>query len=139
MVYCAFRAIDIAGKDPEIQNNIYWKVHGKRITNIILPRRHLLLNLSAHMEIFTLVLIVVSLLRFKGSFIQLAVFTQYLVVQYSLSPVMKSAIITWDQIIHRLIADPRCPPAIKAAEVHVKDFLSRLSATTTQHMHTPQK
>lgn len=139
MVYCAFRAIDIANKDPEIQNNIYWKVHGKRIVGMIAPRRHLLLNLSAHLEIFTLVLILVSLLRFKGSFIQFAVFTQYLVVQYSLSPIMKSAVITWDQIIHRLIADPRCPPAIKAAEVHVKDFLSRLSTTTTQHMQAPQQ
>lgn len=68
----------------------------------------------------------------------MAVFTQYLVVQYTLSASMKAAILSWDGIVRRLVSDPRCPPALKAADAYAREFLGRLASTTAQHVHPPR-
>ncbi len=64
IVHSAFTCIDIASKDSEIQANIYWRRYGKRLSDLLAPRRHLLISISAHLEIMTLIFIIVSLLRY---------------------------------------------------------------------------
>ena len=51
---------------------------------------------------------------------------------------MKVAILSWDGIVRRLVSDPRCPPAVKAADAYVRDFLGRLATTTAEHVHPPR-
>ena len=68
----------------------------------------------------------------KGNFLQLFIFTEYLIVQYISSPVMQQAIRFWDAILSKLLTDPRCPPIIKVANQTAREYLKKLVDFTSQ-------
>ena len=67
-----------------------------------------------------------------GNLVHLLVFTQYLVSQYISSPIMSHAILFWDNIITKLLNDPRCPPTVKLVDQKVREYLQKLILFTNQ-------
>ena len=77
--------------------------------------------------------------RLQGNFIQLIVFTQYLVSQYISSPNMTHAVRFWDTIFIRLINDSRCPPILKLFDQKIREGLNKLVVFTGQYVKAPPK
>ena len=68
----------------------------------------------------------------KGNLVHLLVFTQYLVSQYLSSPIMNHAVRFWDNILVKLLNDPRCPPAVKMVDQKVREYLQKWLGFTNQ-------
>lgn len=138
VVVYALLVVEYAPTDALVTQNPYWRVYGRQFSDLIVPRKNSLLKLSAHLEILNLVVVLGSIIRFQGNFIHLLVFTQYLTSQYLASPVMNQAVRFWDTFISRLLADPRCPPAVKLVDQKVREYLGKLAGFTRQFVE-PKK
>lgn len=136
MIIYALLAVEYAPTDDLVTQNPYWDSYGKQFSDIVSPRKALLLKVSAHLEILNLVLVLGSIIRFQGNLIQLLVFIQYLTSQYLTSPVMNQAIRFWDTIISRLLNDPRCPGTVKLVDQKVRGYLGQLAGFTRQFIES---
>ena len=121
-----YQALEYIPTDSAILKNPLWISYGRSLTEILMPRKLSLLKTAAHLELLTLVLILVSIIRMKGSLIDLLVYTQYLTSQYILSPTTTQAIQFWDTIVSRLLNDSRCPEIIKTGDTKLREYLSKL-------------
>lgn len=139
VIVYVFLVLEYAPTDDLIANNPYWKTYGKQFTTLIVPRKASLLRIAAHLEILNLVLVLGSIIRFRGNLIHLLVFTQYLTSQYLSSPLTTQAVHFWDSLVSRLLNDPRCPPAIKFAEVKIREYLGKLVGFTRQFVPVENK
>lgn len=133
----SYQALDYIPTDSTILKNPLWITYGRSFAEILTPRKLSLLKYSAHLEILTLVFILVSIIRMKGNLIHLLVFTQYLTSQYILSPNTTQAILFWDTIVSRLLNDPRCPAIVKTGIVKLREYLDKLVVFTSQFLKPP--
>lgn len=121
-----YQALEYIPTDSTILKNSLWISYGRSFTEVLMPRKISLLRIAAHLELLTLVLILVSIIRMKGSLIDLLVYTQYLTSQYILSPTTTQAIQFWDTIVSRLLNDPRCPEIVKTGDTKLREYLAKL-------------
>lgn len=64
MIICTiYQVIEYAPKDVLIAKNLYWRLYGKRWADVLIPQKPKLLLISAHLELLTLVLILISIIR----------------------------------------------------------------------------
>ena len=59
-----YLVIEYIPTDANVSQNPYWRVYGKPFADSMIPRKANLLNISAHLEIFNLVLVLVSIIRY---------------------------------------------------------------------------
>lgn len=139
VIVYVFLVLEYAPTDNLVAKNAYWKTYGKQIIDLIVPRKASLLKIAAHLEILNLVIVLGSIIRLRGNLIHLLVFTQYLTSQYLSSPMTTQAVLYWDTLVSRLLNDPRCPPAIKLAELKIREYLGKLVGFTRQFVEVENK
>lgn len=59
-----FLVIEYVPSDPYVSRNPYWIAYGRKFSDTLIPRKPLLLNLAAHLELLNLVLVIVSIMRY---------------------------------------------------------------------------
>jgi hypothetical protein len=133
LIFAAFTVIDLVPRDELLSRHPWWRQYGAGVSAFLQSRRQLMLLRAAHLELFSFVLTVGSVLTFRGTsgISDVFFFTQYLVMQHIKSPTMRAAIGTWDRLLALGLAHSQCPPLVKQAEASIRAYLTQMRQQLT--------
>lgn len=90
-------------------------------------RRRLLQMAAAHLELWSLVMVVGGVVLLQGGrLLDVAFFVQYLVLRHCKSGAMVSAVGVWDGMVQGAMRDGRCPAVLRQMEVAVRGYLQQM-------------